>query len=143
MTDTTTDDVNPDDDHGPLAAPVAELRRQLAESDALLLSTPEYVGALPGSFKNLLDWTVGAGVTYEMPVAWVNVAASPTGATDAHESLRLVMGRSARDIVEAACVRIPVTRAVVGSDGLIPDERIRAEIAGVLTAPARRVREPD
>ena len=48
----------------------------------MLFSTPEYAGALPGSFKNLLDWTVGGGETYGMPVGWVNVSgpASPTGA---------------------------------------------------------------
>ena len=75
-----------------------------------------------------------------MPVAWVNVAASPTGAFDAHESLRIVMGRSGSDIVEAACVHIPVPRATVGPDGLISDEGIRAEVTGMLTALARRVR---
>ena len=58
------------------------------------LCTPEYAGALPGSFKNLLDWTVGGGQTYGMPVAWINVsgAAAPTGGADAHDSLRKVLG---------------------------------------------------
>ena len=55
---------NPDDDPADgvgLDAEVAALRAALGEADALLLSTPEYAGALPGSFKNLLDWTVGGG----------------------------------------------------------------------------------
>src|SRR5438067_8496137 len=47
---------NPDDDHEPLHPRVAELRAQIARSDAVLFCTPEYAGALPGSFKNLLDW---------------------------------------------------------------------------------------
>ena len=54
----------------------------------MLFSTPEYAGALPGSFKNLLDWTVGddqPGSMNGKPVAWVNV--SPRGAEHAHESL--------------------------------------------------------
>ncbi|MCU1457763.1 MAG: NAD(P)H-dependent oxidoreductase [Actinomycetia bacterium] len=132
---------NPDDDHDPVDPAVADLRTRIAASDALLLSTPEYIGALPGSFKNLLDWTVGSGATYEMPVAWVNVAASPTGASDAHDSLRIVMSRSGSDVVEDACVHIPVPRAIVGADGLIADEGIRAEIAGALVALAERVRD--
>jgi NAD(P)H-dependent FMN reductase len=37
---------------------VVELRAAIAASDAVLFSTPEYAGALPGSFKDLLDWTV-------------------------------------------------------------------------------------
>ena len=65
---------NPDDDAEPLDGRVASLRSSIEAADALLFSTPEYAGALPGSFKNLLDWTVGGGETYGMPVAWVNAS---------------------------------------------------------------------
>lgn len=34
-----------------------ELRRRLAESDAFIVSSPEYNGSMPGTFKNLIDWT--------------------------------------------------------------------------------------
>ena len=60
---------NPDDDYEPLPAGVAALRAQIAAADAVLFCTPEYAGALPGSFKNLLDWTVGGAEMYGRPVA--------------------------------------------------------------------------
>ena len=50
---------NPDDDVDPLHPAVARLRALVHESDALLISTPEYAGALPGSLKNLLEWLIG------------------------------------------------------------------------------------
>lgn len=50
---------NPDDDRDPLPAAVRVLRTAIADVDAVLFCTPEYAGTLPGSFKNLLDWTVG------------------------------------------------------------------------------------
>jgi NAD(P)H-dependent FMN reductase len=131
---------NPDDDHEPIDPHVADLRRQIAAADALLLCTPEYAGALPGSFKNLLDWTVGGGETYGKPVAWVNVS---TGADDAHESLRKVLERTGTDIVEAACVRIPVTRKDVDGAGLIHDPAIRAKVAAVIDALAGQVDQSD
>lgn len=59
---------NPDDDCDPLPEPVAEMRSLLRSADAVLLSTPEYAGSLPGSFKNLLDWTVGGSCLYRLPV---------------------------------------------------------------------------
>jgi chromate reductase, NAD(P)H dehydrogenase (quinone) len=34
-----------------------ELRRRLVESDAFIVSSPEYNGSMPGTFKNLVDWT--------------------------------------------------------------------------------------
>ncbi len=34
-----------------------EFRRRLLESDAFIISSPEYNGSMPGSIKNLIDWT--------------------------------------------------------------------------------------
>ena len=81
------------------------MRAQIRNVDAVLFSTPEYAGALPGSFKNLLDWAVGddhPGSMNGKPVAYVNV--SPRGAALAHASLRSVLGYLGAVIVEAACV---------------------------------------
>jgi NAD(P)H-dependent FMN reductase len=98
---------NPDDDREgePVNPSVVDLREQIAAADALLISTPEYAGALPGALKNLLEWTIGDGSTYRKPIAWINASgdAAPTGAADAHESLRKVLGYVHADIIEAAC----------------------------------------
>jgi chromate reductase, NAD(P)H dehydrogenase (quinone) len=122
---------NPDNDHDPLPAAVLELREQIAGAAGVLFCTPEYAGALPGSFKNLLDWTVGGPEMSGKPVAWINVAADGRGA-NAHASLRTVLGYVGADIVEAACGRVFVAREVIGADGLIADEGTHAQIAGVL-----------
>src|SRR4051812_30233183 len=42
-----------------LPAEVVLLRQSVREADALVISTPEYVHGLPGSFKNSLDRLVG------------------------------------------------------------------------------------
>jgi NAD(P)H-dependent FMN reductase len=133
---------NPDDDYEPLDPAVVELRAAIAASDGVLFSTPEYAGALPGSFKNLLDWTVGGGEIYEKPVAYVNASglAAPTGGADAHASLRTVLGYVGADLVEEACVRVPIARKDVGPGGVIHDEGIRARLALALAALARHVR---
>jgi chromate reductase, NAD(P)H dehydrogenase (quinone) len=130
---------NPDDDPADgigLDPEVATLRAALAGADALLLSTPEYAGALPGSFKNLLDWTVGGGQTDGMPVAWINVsgAAAPSGGADAHDSLRKVLDYTGAQIVEDACLRLPLAREDVGADGLIVPAAAREQIVSAVEA---------
>ncbi|GGT93857.1 NADPH-dependent FMN reductase [Actinomadura citrea] len=127
---------NPDDDREPLHPAVADLRAAIGAADALLICTPEYAGALPGSFKNLLDWTIGGGEIYEKPVAWLNVAspAAPTGGGDAHASLRKVLGYAGTEIVEAACARIPVIRPDVGEDGLVRTAEPRARLREAVEA---------
>jgi NAD(P)H-dependent FMN reductase len=124
---------NQEHDRERLPPPVAALLAAIAQAQAVLFSTPEYAGALPGSFKNLLDWTVRGGEMYDKPVAWINASASPTGAADAHESLRKVLRHLSVDLVEAACVRIPVPRSAVGEDGLIADADIRVHLTRALT----------
>ncbi|MGW4061117.1 NADPH-dependent FMN reductase [Amycolatopsis sp. NPDC004747] len=121
---------NPDDDRDPLHPEVAALRASLKEADAVLFCTPEYAGGLPGSLKNLLDWTVGGGEMYGKPVAWINASsiAAPTGGRDAHDSLRKVLTYAGAKIVEEACARIPVSRADV-ADGQVADPDLRGRIA--------------
>jgi NAD(P)H-dependent FMN reductase len=130
---------NPDDDFDPLPPAVAALRERIARADGVLFCTPEYAGALPGSFKNLLDWTVGGPEMYEKSVAWVNVAADERGG-HADASLRTVLGYLHADIVEPAQRRITVPRDAVGDDGLVVPANIRADLVQVLRAFADHVR---
>jgi chromate reductase len=70
---------NPDDDRDPLPGPVAALRAAIASASGLIFCTPEYAGDMPGSLKNLLDWTVGGVEIEGKPTAWINVSTSPAG----------------------------------------------------------------
>jgi chromate reductase, NAD(P)H dehydrogenase (quinone) len=130
---------NPDHDGDHVPEPVAELRREIEGADAVLFCTPEYAGTLPGSFKNLLDWTVGGGQLYEKPVAWLNVAAANRG-NGAQETLSTVLGYVGAVIVEPACRRMSVDRSAIGPDGTLTDPRFITGIAEVWTELTRRWR---
>jgi NAD(P)H-dependent FMN reductase len=124
---------NPDDEGDRLPPAVAELRREIAAAEAVVFSTPEYAGTLPGSFKNLLDWTVGGGELYEKPVAWVNVANQGRGA-GATATLASVLGYVGADVVHAACRDIPVPRTAISPDGTVRDPEFAAGVAEVWKA---------
>jgi chromate reductase len=124
---------NPDDDGDCLAPAVEELRWVIGDADAVVFSAPEYAGALPGSFKNLLDWTVGGAEMYRKPVAWINVAHEGRG-DKAQASLATVLGYLGTDAVEPACLRIPVAHDTVNPRGLIADDGIRLQLSKVLDA---------
>jgi NAD(P)H-dependent FMN reductase len=126
---------NPDDDGDAVPAAVRELRVLVHGADVLLLCTPEYAGALPGSLKNLLEWLIGdddALSIYRKPVAWIN--ASPRGATEAHESLRAVLRYAHASLLDEVNAEIPVTSVLVGADGEIHDEGVRARIGRTMRA---------
>jgi NAD(P)H-dependent FMN reductase len=132
---------NPDDEQGPVHPAVDRLRRALVDADAVLFCTPEYAGSLPGSFKNLLDWTVGGGELYGKPVAWVNVATAGRG-LGAEDALGVVLGYVGAQVIGSACVRLPVARPMIGPDGVIVDEQVRAGLVGVLDAIGTHLASP-
>lgn len=124
---------NPDIEQGVLPEPVVALRARLRAADAVLFCTPEYAGGLPGSFKNLLDWSVGDGL-HAKPVGWINASAHAGGAEHAHAMLRTVLGYVNADVVEAACTRAHVRRDSIGSDGTVSDPASREAIRSAISA---------
>jgi NAD(P)H-dependent FMN reductase len=123
---------NPDDDRDPLPATVTALRAAIAAADAVLFCTPEYTGTLPGSLKNLLDWTVGGTELTDKPVAWVKVAVDAGRGVGAQATLATVLGYVQARIVEPACRHIPISHQQVGPGGLVADPETRAAIGAVL-----------
>jgi NAD(P)H-dependent FMN reductase len=141
---------NPDDDVESvdrIDPAVARLRAAIHAADGVLFCTPEYACALPGSFKNLLDWTIGDNHVrsmYRKPVAWI--VASLRGAENAYQSLRTVLGYANAEIVESACVQIPVTSSMIGDDGLIDDASVRdmlVEALSVFATSVETASDPD
>jgi chromate reductase len=131
---------NPDLELTSLPEPVRDLRQQLAAADAVLISTPEYAGALPGSFKNLLDWTVGEGL-YQKPIGYLNVSPYERGAERTYEMLRVVLGYVSADLVESACIRAPLRRDAISADNLVLDPAARERIRAAVSALVDHVRE--
>ncbi|MGA4541272.1 NADPH-dependent FMN reductase [Uniformispora flossi] len=123
---------NPDDDFDPVPPPVARLRAAIAEADALLFATPEYAGNLPGSFKNLLDWTVGSNDIGGKPCACLNTAAPGRGG-GADAALRGVLGYTDADLVADASVRISVGRDAIDTEhGTVSDPDARKALAAAV-----------
>jgi len=117
-------------DEQPVPAPVADLLGRIRASDAVLICTPEYAGGLPGSLKNLLDWTVGGGELYEKPVAWLDVA-NPGRGEGARAQLAVVLGYVGARIVPEACVRLSVERS---ADAVAVAPRARPDLLRAVTA---------
>lgn len=123
---------NPDDDRDPVPATVAELRELIRQADAVLFSTPEYAGTLPGSFKNLLDRTGGSDVVSEKPVAWINVAVPGRG-YGAIAALASALVHIDARVLHRACIEFPIARDIVDC-GLIATRPERDALARWWTA---------
>ena len=129
---------NPDHDGDLLPAAAAGLRGEIGAAAAVLFCTPEYAGTLPGSLKNLLDWTVGGGEMYGKPAGWLNVAAPGRGG-GATATLASVLSYVGARLIGEACRDIPVPRDAVAQDGTVTDPGFAAAVADVWAAVLARL----
>lgn len=123
---------NPDlDAEGSVAPPaVAALRRLLIDSDAILISSPEYAHGVPGSLKNMLDWLVSVGELVNKRVALLNAA--PVGGQYAQAQLLETLRTMNWNVVMEACRMEPfVPRKISGE---VTDERVLDELRAVMEA---------
>jgi chromate reductase len=115
---------------------VAGLRQRVEEADALLFSTPQYAGSLPGSLKNLLDWLVDAGTLDGKAAAWLSVA-GPGQDDNAVATLETVLGHGNARVLRAASMRIPLGPETVDGQGIVVDSRLHLALMDMLRALAR------
>lgn len=112
----------------PLPEPVQRLLKGIDNADAVLICTPEYAFGIPGSLKNLLDWTVGTGKLVDKPVALIT--ASSKG-DDAHASLLKTLGALSAKVPEECILLIPFIRAKMDNTGNVTDEATLQQLKDV------------
>src|SRR5215472_6311217 len=105
---------------------VLRLRHELAASNALLISTPEYAHGLPGSLKNALDWLVSSPVIIGKPVGLIYASAGE--ANFAQENLKEILTTMSAVVVSEAIVSIPGVRSKIADDGTVTDPQVAVQI---------------
>jgi len=125
---------NPDLDCEPLPAEVAALRRAVASADVLVVSTPEYMHALPGSFKNALDWLTSDPAFVGKPVVILH---AERGSTWALDSLKEVLGTMSARIVESASALLPLGTNTVDEETILAREDLQGLLARSVEVLAR------
>jgi len=68
---------------------VRDFIAKIEQADGVIISSPEYVHAIPGGLKNAIDWLVSGEAIIDMPVVLIH--GSHRG-EDMLASLRLVLG---------------------------------------------------
>jgi chromate reductase len=116
---------------------VERLKEAIADSDAILVATPEFNGSIPGQLKNALDWVsrpLSDNPARGKPVAVIGASTSSFGGIWAQRELKKVLGILGARVLD---VELPVAKA---DRRLVePDAELRAGLAGVGDALASAV----
>jgi len=122
--DQDLDDLQPD--------AVERLKQAIADADAILVSTPEFNGSIPGHLKNAFDWVSrprAESPIRSKPVAVIGASTGAFGGVWAQRELRKVLGIMGAHVLEA---ELPLSKA----DRRLadPDPELRAALAEVIEA---------
>jgi chromate reductase len=129
---------NEDDEDGAIDPGIADLREAIASADAVLFSTPEYNGTMPGHVKQAVDWASRPhgpdSALWGKPVAAIGASVTDYGALWAQDHLRKALGLAGARVID---VELPVSKAQerFDADGVLIDLELRdrlAEIVGTL-----------
>jgi chromate reductase len=94
---------DPDVDGDTAPAAALALRDALTKADALLVSTPEYNGSIPGALKDAIDWAsrpFRASALTGKPAAVVGATTGGYGAVWAQQDARKALGIAGAQVIE-------------------------------------------
>ncbi len=119
---------------------VENVAKQIAEADAVVISTPEYNQSLSGVLKNALDWISRTDKKpwLDKPVALMSAAAGRAGGARGNYALRLAM-TPFRARLLSADVLVAGARDEFDENGRLKSERYDAQMADLIAALRREV----
>jgi len=98
---------------------VANFRKALADSDGVLIVTPEYAFGVPGTLKNALDWVVSSGELVNKPTA---VIVASTGGENAMHALLLTLKAISANIGEKSTLLVSFIRSKISKTGVTDND---------------------
>lgn len=122
---------NPDNDNESAGAEVADLRDQFAQSDGVLICTPEYAMGVPGTLKNAIDWTVSSADFYQKPTALITASSS---GEKGHESLLETLKVIDARITDETQLLISHAKLKVNSEYKIIDDKTALAVERLVRA---------
>jgi chromate reductase, NAD(P)H dehydrogenase (quinone) len=119
-----------EDIEGDASLPVAGFRSAVLKADAVLISTPEYNGSIPGTLKNALDWGSRPTATNAFrgkPVAVIGASPGAFGGVWAHAETRKVLG-----IMGARVIDVELSLGKAPDRLAEPDDELRGQLRAVV-----------
>lgn len=102
----------------------AKLAAQMQAADAIVISSPEYNGNIPGVLKNALDWVsrVEGVPMKDTPIAVLSAAAGKSGGARGQYSLRQCLVATQADVLQGPEVMIAASSTAFDENGQLIDE---------------------
>jgi chromate reductase len=114
---------------------VMRLKQMVAETDALLIATPEHNHSVPGVLQNAIDWASRPGLRSPLvgkPVAIMGASSGLVGTARAQQQLKLVLMSTLALVMPHAGVLVGQASQKFDTSGALIHERTRQFVAAFL-----------
>lgn len=118
---------------------ILNFRQKIKESDGVIICSPEYVFAIPGSLKNAIDWTVSSGEFIDKAVS---IIVASTSGVKAFESLQLVL-KTLMARIDNTCLLMSGVRSKFQENGTITDSMLLEDLMNTATFLNHAMNEKD
>lgn len=125
-------------------------RHAIRLADAVLISTPEYNGSIPGQLKNALDWAsrsdsetpgMAGSALYGKPVAVTSASKGQFGGTWAAEALRTILTRQGARVIGEPLVAVGNGEDAFAPDGTLVNSGAQQRLTELIAALASSVEQ--
>jgi chromate reductase len=123
---------------------VRRFKQAIADSDALLIATPEYNHCVPGVLKNAVDWASRPprrSVLTNRPVAIMGAASGGGGTARAQAHLRDGLAYTSGLVMPQPEVLVPFAGERFDENGNLHDNATKVEVGELVVALGEWVRE--
>lgn len=110
---------------------IIDFRNKIADSDGIIICTPEYVFSIPSGLKNILEWCVSTTVFTDKPVGIITAS---TSGEKGHEELKLIMETIQTRFTEESTLLIKGINGKVNKELDILDKNTEIKLKNFMSA---------
>ena len=111
---------------------VVSFRKRVRESDAFVISTPEYAHQIPGALKNALDWLVSSDAIVGKTTVVISASTSAMGGDKAHAQLVALLKVISQNVLEDASLMVSRINKKIDDEGNVVDDGLKQELLRVV-----------
>jgi len=108
---------------------VVKFKNGVKHANGLVIASPEYAHGISGPMKNALDWLVSGLEFLDKPIMLINT--SPRS-SHAQEALKEVLLTMSGNIIDEACVAIPLLGSDLNRSSILKNEKMVSSLVRAL-----------
>lgn len=117
---------------------IIEFRKNIEQSDGIIICTPEYIFSIPSGLKNAIEWCISTTIFSDKPIGLITASAS---GQKGHEELQLIMKTALAKFSDETCLLIQGIKGKFNEQGVLTDTETKKQVDKFIDALKKTINE--